>query len=465
MSTDTRSWDVEEVRAKLRQEQGSASLRIVRDFERRLHNEYSRSRVTIQWRGSSLRTDEHATLWPWIEYGGIFYYPPVCFRVDAKVEVPFWGMGRVTSRWNTRHASETIRTPFDEEVTRRELRDRLNDVPRISLKPGNPNGRSTFALRLLQERETFDRLIEVFEWYVGQIAPHEEQSGVQQELEYRRGMWNSLRKAGGPKGVAPRILRDFGIYGGAQGVWANKARTSHLTAKGTGVTVGLLHTGSSYADDLSDDGVLYHYPATNRPRGRDLAEIEATKAAGGLSLPVFVITYPNRGSSRRDVHLGWVETWDDALGTFLITFGDSPPTSPATDPEDQPFHLVEERRTTRRQVEARVGQPRFKFQVFERYGSRCAVCDISAPQLLDAAHLRSKKEHGSDDPRNGLVLCASHHRALDAGLFAIEPSSQQICFRSSGPDADSLSIRNSTLEHLPRKPHRDALEWLWTRWR
>jgi hypothetical protein len=91
MSTDTRSWDVEEVREKLRQEQGSASIRIVRDFERRLYNEYSGSTVTIQWRGSSRRKDEHATLWPWIEYEGIFYYPPVCFRVDGKVEVPFWG--------------------------------------------------------------------------------------------------------------------------------------------------------------------------------------------------------------------------------------------------------------------------------------------------------------------------------------------------------------------------------------
>jgi hypothetical protein len=54
---------------------------------------------------------------------------------------------------------------------------------------------------------------------------------------------------------------------------------------------------------------------------------------------------------------------------------------------------------------------------------------------------------------------------LDAGLFAIEPSSQRICFPSSGPDADALSIRYSTLEHLPKKPHREALEWLWTRWR
>jgi putative restriction endonuclease len=230
------------------------------------------------------------------------------------------------------------------------------------------------------------------------------------------------------------------------------------------VTVGLLHTGSSYADDLSEDGVLYHYPATHRPRGRDLAEIEATKAAGRLSLPVFVITYPSPGSAIRDVHLGWVESWDDSLETFLITFGDSPLSLLMDEPEDQPFRLVEERRTARKQVETRMGQQRFKFQVFKRYGERCAVCGITARQLLDAAHLRPKKERGSDDPRNGLVLCASHHRALDAGLFAIEPSSLRIRCTASGPDADSLSMDYSTLEHLPKKPHREAIEWLWARW-
>jgi putative restriction endonuclease len=131
---------------------------------------------------------------------------------------------------------------------------------------------------------------------------------VSQELEHRKRMWGSLLDVGGPMGVAPKLLRDLGIYGGAQGVWVDKARTASLLDDGTGVTVGLLHTGSSYADDLSDDGVLYHYPSTNRPRGRDLAEIEATKAAGRLGLPVFVITYPSPGSARRDVHLGWVES-------------------------------------------------------------------------------------------------------------------------------------------------------------
>jgi putative restriction endonuclease len=289
-------------------------------------------------------------------------------------------------------------------------------------------------------------------------------SDVRRELEHRKGMWDSLLEAGGPNGVAPRVLRDVGIYGGAQGVWVDKSRTSSLTTDGTGVTVGLLHTGSSYADDLSDDGVLYHYPATNRPRGRDQAEIDAVKAAGRLALPVFVITYPSPGSTVRDVHLGWVESWDDSLETFLITFGDNPPSSPMTMPEDEPFRLVEERRAARRHVRARVGQQRFKFRVFQRYGERCAVCDITAPQLLDAAHLRPKKERGSDDPRNGLVLCASHHRALDARLFAIEPESLRICYTASESEPRSLRIEYPTLEHLPKKPHKDALEWLWNRW-
>jgi putative restriction endonuclease len=260
------------------------------------------------------------------------------------------------------------------------------------------------------------------------------------------------------------VLRDLGIYGGAQGVWVDKARTGSLTEDTTGVTVGLLHTGSSYADDLSDDGVLYHYPATNRPRGRDLSEIEATKAAGRLGLPVFVITYPSPGSTRRNIYLGWVESWDDSLETFLITFGDSQPAPPVSETEEQPFRLVEERRTARSQVDARLGQQRFKFYVFKRYGERCAVCGISAPQLLDAAHLRPKRENGSDDPRNGLVLCASHHRALEAELFAIEPGSLRIRYTASGPDADPLRMDYSTLEHLPKKPHTEALEWLWGKW-
>lgn len=90
--------------------------------------------------------------------------------------------------------------------------------------------------------------------------------------------------------MPPKLLRELRIYGGAQGIWVDKTRTRSLTPEGAGITVGILHTGSSYADDLSADGVLYHYPQTGRGDARDRAEINATMEAKRNQLPIFVIT-------------------------------------------------------------------------------------------------------------------------------------------------------------------------------
>src|SRR5262249_32280914 len=122
---------------------------------------------------------------------------------------------------------------------------------------------------------------------------------VQQERERRMGMWTRVLEAGGPTGLAPAVLRELSIYGGAQGIWVDKDRTGDIIPGGTGVTVSVLHTGQSYADDLAEDCVLYHYPTTRRPRGRDAAEVNATKAVGLLGLPLFVITYPSRAANTR----------------------------------------------------------------------------------------------------------------------------------------------------------------------
>lgn len=123
----------------------------------------------------------------------------------------------------------------------------------------------------------------------------------------------------------------------------DKKRTQHLTDDRTGVTVRVLHTGRHYADDLSENEILYHYPRTGRPPARDRLEIEATKAAGRLGLPVFVITQPRRGLRTRDVHLGWVEDWDDDAEWLLISFSDSPAAIPEPEiTEETPFNLVED---------------------------------------------------------------------------------------------------------------------------
>ena len=134
--------------------------------------------------------------------------------------------------------------------------------------------------------------------------------------------------------------------------------------------------------------------------------------------------------------------------------------------EGEPFELIEKVKAVKQRILSyREGQQRFKLQVSQRYGSQCAVCGISVPEVLDAAHIRPKRENGSDDPRNGLVFCALHHRAFDSGLFAIEPNTLKIHYRENGPDATALCVRYNSLHHLPRKPHKTALEWLWERWK
>jgi len=288
---------------------------------------------------------------------------------------------------------------------------------------------------------------------------------VELERQHRLDVWRMLTATDGSLGVSPTVLRSLGVYGGAQGIWVDKERTQPLTQEGTGVTVAVLHTGSSYPDDLSEDGMLYHYPVTKRPEGRDRSEVEATKAAGKLNLPVFVITYPAVNSTRRDVRLGWVADWDDASREFLITFGETPTQAPQTEQdEEKPFQLQTGRSRAIREVEQRPGQAAFKFKVLKRYGPQCAACDLAVLAVLDAAHLFPKQKGGTDDPRNGLVFCATHHRAFDAGLFVIQPDSLRFICKPGGPPFEVLKITKPSLDHLVKKPHHDALEWRWMQW-
>jgi putative restriction endonuclease len=286
---------------------------------------------------------------------------------------------------------------------------------------------------------------------------------VEGERARREAMWADLQAAGDPIRLSPQLLRDLGIYGGAQGIWVDAERTRGVDGGG-GITVSLLHTGRHYADELSTDGVLYHYPRTGRPPGRDRSEVDATKAAGRLRLPVFVIT-PGPTSSSRSVHKGWIEGWDDDAELFLVTFSEDPPSQPPSNDGDSPFVLEAEVTRSRRSVVDRPNQQRFKFAVLKLYGPVCAVCDLAVTDLLQAAHLRGKGEGGSDDPRNGLVLCALHHLAYDRGLFAIEPRSLEVCTFPTGPNAAALRLTRRSLQHLPNKPHQEALQYAWSSWK
>jgi putative restriction endonuclease len=289
--------------------------------------------------------------------------------------------------------------------------------------------------------------------------------GIAAEFARRMQTWEALQTAGKP--ITSSSVRDAEIYAGQAGIYTDRTRTASLTGGASAVAVGLLHTGTSYPDDLGEDGLVYHYPLTRRPGATDQNEIEATKWAGRLGLPVFVITIPEPGVSRREVRLGWVTKWSDEARIFLVSFHDSPPsgTLPPSSEEssEEPFQLHEDAEPSFRLAKTRPGQADFKFEVMARYGTHCAVCPIAIPEAIEAAHLLPKSKKGTDDPRNGLALCATHHRAFDAGLFAFHPTTLAICLRTRGPSAEALGLTRASLVHLRNPPHPEAIHWRWTR--
>jgi len=291
---------------------------------------------------------------------------------------------------------------------------------------------------------------------------------VADEKMWRLALWEHLRSTTDTMHLAPRVLRSYGIYGGAQGIWVDASRTQTLDAgHSSGVTMGLLHTGIHYPDELSSNGLIYHYPATNRPPSRDASEVAATKAAAELGLPIFVITKPTPSSDMRTIHLAWIEGWNDANATFLITYGRGAPDELLTEDrsDDRPFHLEGNRsRRVRRSIKDRPDQQRFKFEVLHRYGSGCPLSGISVPEMIEAAHLRGDADGGSSDPRNGLPLNAGLHRAFDAHLFAIDPDTLDVVVRPYGPTAAEMGITVPHIRGLTKRPHVDALRWRYDEW-
>ena len=282
---------------------------------------------------------------------------------------------------------------------------------------------------------------------------------IDNERTWRLETWNRI-KSEGFENLPPQFLRDLGVYGGASGIWVDKSRTSELLTDPNGITVGILHTGRHYPDDLSEDGLIYHYPVTNRPPSRDAGEVQATRNAKDAGLPIFVILPGITNRTGRCVRIGWVEDWDDQAKLFLIIFGEQEPSLLEAPGLDTAFNLEGDYSSKTTSSKSRPNQQRFRFRLLKEYGPKCAVCSINLPQLLIAAHVRGKGEQGSDDWRNGVLLCGTHHDAFDQYLFGIDPEDLSI-ITAPNLSARDLRIKERRLTPLSNQPHKEALKWKW----
>jgi putative restriction endonuclease len=82
----------------------------------------------------------------------------------------------------------------------------------------------------------------------------------------------------------------------------------------------------------------------------------------------------------------------------------------------------EMRQYATREALFRLHQHRFRGAVLRAYATKCAVCRLREPSLLEAAHIIDDRDpRGVATIPNGISLCAIHHLAYDRNLMGIDP--------------------------------------------
>jgi hypothetical protein len=112
----------------------------------------------------------------------------------------------------------------------------------------------------------------------------------------------------------------------------------------------------------------------------------------------------------------------------------------------------------------------FRQVVLREYDFTCAVCEMKfrLGDLVEAtaAHIVPKRKSGTDDPRNGLALCRTHHWAFDTGIFTLSDGYEVLL----SPAVQQAVTRNFGLLDLGGKPfllpgnevlwpHPEAVAW------
>jgi putative restriction endonuclease len=125
------------------------------------------------------------------------------------------------------------------------------------------------------------------------------------------------------------------------------------------------------------------------------------------------------------------------------------------------------RRYVERLTRQRLHQPIFRSQVLRAYQTRCTICRLRHPSLLDAAHIVDDASGGQPVVPNGMAMCKIHHAAYDAHLIGVSPDYRVEVSQSVLDDDDGPMLQHGLQEihgwgiQLPKRraelPDRDLL--------
>ncbi len=86
--------------------------------------------------------------------------------------------------------------------------------------------------------------------------------------------------------------------------------------------------------------------------------------------------------------------------------------------------------------------------MLEAYNNKCAICDISEPNLLVAAHILDVKYGGEEIISNGICLCINHERAFDNKVLTILPDYSVNSKAQIGITVESIKLPEN-VEYYP----------------
>jgi len=175
-------------------------------------------------------------------------------------------------------------------------------------------------------------------------------------------------------------------------------------------------------DTIEGSRVLYDYVS------RD-SDNESLKRCAEDELPlIYFLQVKKRPATEYLIFAPvYVVGWSDESRCFLVDLSEMKPGEVVSPPPvrrqlELPVVRGEIRELTRSfaitTVQRRLYEARFRNAVLDAYRERCAVCGLHVRALLDAAHVDGDREpKPAIDIREGIALCATHHRAFDAGIL------------------------------------------------
>lgn len=272
-------------------------------------------------------------------------------------------------------------------------------------------------------------------------------------------LWEEVSKN---KRHSNEFVRDIKkIHRGERGIYRDLSKTRKLSFE-DGICQSILDTGRKYDDILTDSYLTYYYPDTIH-KSRDVGEINSLKISQKYNIPIFVVLGSDEDTKTKEIRLGYVQSFNDAQKSFLISFIEdnkkiiNPIENIIEEQKEETDVLFDDTRQRKKALSSNRNnnQPKFNFDVFKYYQNQCAVCDIN--YFLEAAHIIPVKNRGTDNKKNGIILCKNHHKAFDDIFFKINYHNYNIEILKE--NKDSLKILRDNINHLTKKPGSIFLEW------